>query len=155
MKTLATIFAALILLTSCIKHDVTPVKSSGNYGSWTYGANTFKGDYSSWSSVILVSTADKPHASALEAMFSSTSPNSGNYSIVPIGDVTGSNQVSINVVDSSLPAIEYSSVDSNPGTVSVSRSGGSVTVTVTNVKLMGITSDLKADSIVVTGTIVK
>jgi hypothetical protein len=88
-------------------------------------------------------------------MFSSTSPNSGNYSIVPIGDVTGSNQVSINVVDSSLPAIEYSSVDSNPGTVSVSRSGGSITVTVTNVKLMGITSDLKADSIVVTGTIVK
>jgi len=98
--------------------------------------------------------ADKPHSSTLQADFSSNSPSSGNYTITSTGDVTTSSQVAISLVDSTLPSPMYISAPSNAGTVSVSRKGSSVTVTVTNVLLIGYLGS-NADSLVVTGTIIK
>ena len=155
MKTSVLILVALVLLTGCLKHEISPIVSTAGSGSWTYKGTTFNSTAAMWTSLILVSSASKPRASALEAEFSSTSPGTGNYTLVPLGEVTSSNQVSIIIVDSTLPAIEYTPTDGNTGTVSVSRSGSKVTITMTDLKLKGMTSDLKQDSILVSGTIVK
>jgi hypothetical protein len=65
--------------------------------------------------------------------------------------------VYIALVDGNLPAISYIS-STAPGTnISVSNTGGSITVTLSNVKVYGLYSSNgtnKLDSVLVSGTIV-
>gem|GEM_PF-4650406 len=136
------------------KGDPSPASNlTAGHGSWTYGGKTYTLTTTSWVNFTLVALADKPSSSGLEAAFSSASPATGDYSIPSSGSTLAANQVMISVVDSNLPAITYTSIDG--GTVSVSRSGSSTTVTVTNLKLKGFTAKLALDSIYVTGTITK
>jgi hypothetical protein len=154
MKQIIPILFIVVLTASCIgSSDPTP-SIKGNYGSWSYGGTTYKGTYSAWAANALTVIADKPHTSGLEAYFSSANPAAGTYTIAPDGGTPNANQVTIALVDSSLPALTYISPEDNPGTVKVSKNGSTITVTVDNIKVKGITADLKADSVVVTGTIV-
>ena len=156
MKTSIILLASILLCTGCVKtSDPSPASNlAAGSGSWSYGGNTFTVTAASWVSSTLVASANKVHSSALEASFNSATPATGDYTISTNGQVNSGNQVIISVVDSTLPAITYESVNAS-GTVSVTRSGSSTTITVTNLKLLGITSKLVADSIYVTGTITK
>jgi len=153
MKTSIILLASILLCMGCSKKSDPSPTTSGS-GSWTYRGITYTGTSATWVSNTLISMASKPSSSGLEAAFSSATPAAGDYSISTNGQVAA-NQTIISVVDASLPAIAYSSIDADAGKVSVSRSGGSTTITVTNIKLKGFTANAVLDSIYVTGTIVK
>lgn len=155
MKRVIPILFITVLLVSCSKSSDPAPASNGDFGSWSYGGDTYKGTFTSWTSNVLAAVADKPHTSSFQAYFNSPNPAAGTYTVVSGSNAIGANQVSIAMVDSVLPAISYMSPDNNPGTVTVSRSGSSITVTATNVKVKGITAKLVADSTMITGTIKK
>ena len=150
-----------LLWISCIKPNPTPStsssSSSNNYGSWSYNGSTYNGTYSSWINNALIATASKPSSSSLEAWFGSNNPSSGSYNLAVSSSSLSSNQVYIALVDGNLPAISYIS-STAPGTnISVSNTGGSITVTLSNVKVYGLYSSNgtnKLDSVLVSGTIV-
>ena len=155
MKQFIPILLVVVLIAGCAKSSDPTPSTNGDYGSWSYAGDTYKATFATWTSSVLGATASKPHTSGLQAYFNSSNPPAGTYTVVSSGTAIGANQVTIAVVDEVLPAISYISPGNNPGTVTVARNGSAVTVTVTNVKVLGFTSKAVADSTVVTGTIKK
>ncbi len=153
MKTSILLFVLSSFFMGCGKSS-DPSPTVTDFGSWSYKGKTFKGVSLNWTGTTLVGLAEKPNQSVLSVMFTSNSPTNGTYTIISDPSVSfESTEAVILLSDLTLSAPNYVS---QSGTVTVSRSGSSVQITFSNVKMTGQTgSGTGVYSIDISGTIMK
>lgn len=159
MKHIPTILIVLTILSmaACKKDSTSPSNEPTEYGSWAYLGKTYAGTFATWTagSNVFQGVADKPNSSGLQFYFKTTEPSSGTYTIVPFaGGPLSDNQVSVAVVDGSLPAITYFTGTTSSGTATVTRTGSKTKVQISAIKILGFDSGTsKLDSFTVSGTV--
>jgi hypothetical protein len=153
MKASIAFFVLILFVASCSKSS-DPSPTTSDFGSWSYTGKTFKGVSLNWTGTTLVGLAEKPNQSVLSVMFLSSSPANGTYTITSDPSVSfKSTEAVILLSDLTLSAPNYVS---QSGTATVSRSGSSLQVTFSNVKMTGQTgSGTGVDNIDISGTIMK